>query len=195
MPIRLLTKAPHAYIIFSNFFGGLAVNSIMFNVPLFFQAVKSESATESGLHLLFASFGITFASVATGFLITYFNRLKPFALLGAALMFLGGFTTTALTFVDLPYAITIAFLATASVGQGFVFPTYTVSILAVNKQEDQASSVTTLSLWRNLGYVMGTAVSSLVLQNSLRIRLDRVVTEPNKQRIIEIARKSVEDIV
>ncbi|GAM34525.1 hypothetical protein TCE0_015f02164 [Talaromyces pinophilus] len=195
LPIRLLTKAPHAYIIFSNFFGGLAINSIMFNVPLFFQAVKSESATDSGLHLLWASFGITFTSVANGFLITYFNSLKPFALLGATLMFLGGFTTTALTFVDLPYAITIAFLALASVGQGFVFPTYTVSILAVNKQEDQASSVTTLSLWRNLGYVMGTSVSSLVLQNALRIRLYQVVTEPNKQRIIEIARKSVEDIV
>ncbi|KUL91036.1 hypothetical protein ZTR_00736 [Talaromyces verruculosus] len=195
LPIRLLTKAPHAYIIFSNFFGGLAINSIMFNVPLFFQAVKSESATDSGLHLLWASFGITFTSVANGFLITYFNRLKPFALLGATLMFLGGFTTTALTFVDLPYAITIAFLALASVGQGFVFPTYTVSILAVNKQEDQASSVTTLSLCRNLGYVMGTSVSSLVLQNALRIRLDQVVTEPNKQRIIEIARKSVEDII
>lgn len=195
MPIRLFTKAPHSYIIFSNFFGALTVNSIMFNIPLFFQVVKLESATDSGLHLLTASVGITFTSVSTGFLITWSRRLKPFALIGTILMALGGWSTATLTFVDLPYAVTLLFLALASLGQGFAFPTYTVAILAVNKQEDQASCVTTMSLWRNLGYVLGVAVSSLVLQNSLRVRLGELVTGPDKQKIIELARKSVESIV
>ncbi|OKL57937.1 hypothetical protein UA08_06520 [Talaromyces atroroseus] len=195
MPIRLLNQAPHAYIIFSNFFGALAMNSIMFNIPLFFQAVKLESATNSGLHLLPVSVGITFTSVLTGVLITLLGKLKPFAVIGAALIFLGGLSTTALTLVDLPYAITLIFLSLACLGQGFAFPTYTVAILAVNKQEDQATCVTTMGLWRNLGYVLGVAVSSLVLQNSLRIRLDQVVTGPDKQSIIDVARKSVESIV
>jgi hypothetical protein len=38
----------------------------------------------------------------------------------------------------------------------------------------------TLGLWRNLGTVMGVAVSSLIVQNALRLYLEDYVTGPNK---------------
>jgi MFS family permease len=194
MPVKLLIKRPHAEIMFGNFFGSLSINTVLFNIPLFFQAVKLESATDSGLHLLAASLTITCSSVATGFLMTWLGKMKPFTIIGSILLVTGGITTTLLTVFDPPYALTLMFLSLSSCGQGFSFPAFTVSILAVNKQEEQAACVTTLSLWRNLGSVLGVAVSSLILQNSLRIRLENTVTGPDKDKIILLARKSIEAI-
>ncbi|KAH8705460.1 putative MFS multidrug transporter [Talaromyces proteolyticus] len=194
MPPRLLIKKPHSYIVFGNFFGALSINTVMFNIPLYFQAVKLESATASGLHLLSATLAITFSSVATGFLMTWLRTMKPFTVIGSIFLVLGGLSTASLTFFSVPYAATLFFIALSSLGQGFSFPAFTVGILAVNKQSEQAACVTTMSLWRNLGSVLGVAISSLILQNSLRVRLEEIVTGPDKQRIIELARKTVEEI-
>jgi MFS family permease len=194
MPVELLTQSPHAYIIFGNFFGSMSIHTVMFNIPLFFQAVKLESATASGLHLLSATFAITCSSVLTGFLITWSGRLQPFLILGGALFVLGGVTTMLLTLLDLPYIVTLIFVSLSSLAQGFSFPTFTIAILAVNKQEAQAACVTTLGLWRNLGSVLGVAISSCILQSTLRVRLEETVTGPHKEEIILLVRKSVDAV-
>lgn len=79
-------------------------------------------------------------------------------------------------------------------GSGFVFPNSMMSALAVSKQEDQAVVTTTIGLWRNLGTVMGVAISSLIFQNSLIANLNKMVTGPDKQAIIHQARSSVKSI-
>lgn len=52
----------------------------------------------------------------------------------------------------------------------------------------------TLSLWRNLGTVLGVAISSLIVQNSLLVYLEQYVTGPDKAQIIDKVRKSVRAI-
>lgn len=195
MPLWLLSSNPSASIIYSNFFGAIAVNTVMFNVPLFFQAVKLESATQSGLNLLASTLAATCSSVMTGFLITWSRRMKLFAVIGSVFLVLGGVATTLLTLVaKMPYILTLIFIALASFGQGFSFPTFTIAILAVNRQEDQAICVSTMGLWRNLGFVLGIASSSLILQNALRAYLEMLITGPDKEQIILLVRKSVEAV-
>ena len=79
-------------------------------------------------------------------------------------------------------------------GQGFVFPNTMMSALAVSQQEDQAVVTTTIGLWRNLGTVLGVALSSLVFQNSLVANLKKMVTRPNKEDVIREVRSSVKSI-
>lgn len=194
MPVQLLSKTPHANIIFGNFFGAMSVNTILFNVPLFFQAVKLESPTESGIRLVAATIAITSSSVSTGFLITWSKRLMPTIIIGGVLFVLGGCSTTAMALFDIPDAVSMVLLSLSSLGQGFAFPTMTVAILAINRQADQAVATTTLGLWRNLGAVMGVAISSWILQNTLLFRLEEVVTGPHKEEIILRVRKTVDAI-
>jgi MFS family permease len=194
MPVELLSKRPHANIIFGNFFGAMSVNTILFNVPLFFQAVRLESPTESGIRLVAATIAITCSSVSTGFLITWSKRLMPTIIIGAVLFVLGGCSTTAMALFDIPDGWSMILLSLSSLGQGFAFPSMTVAILAINKQEEQAVATTTLGLWRNLGSVMGVAISSWILQNTLLFRLEQMVTGPDKQEIISRVRKSVDAI-
>jgi hypothetical protein len=77
---------------------------------------------------------------------------------------------------------------------GFSFPATTISVLAVSSTEDQAVVTSTLGLWRNLGTVLGVAISSLIVQNSLLAYLEQHITGTNKAQIIDRVRKSVRAI-
>lgn len=193
MPISLLSKEPRSSIIFGNFFGAISVNTMIFNAPLYFQAVKLATPTESGLRLIAATLAVTTSSVFTGFLITWTKRLKPTVIIGDICLFLGGCAAASLN-VATPDIVAMACLSLSSLGQGFSFPSLMVSVLATSEQDEQAVATTTLGLWRNLGSVMGVATSSWIFQNTLVYQLDEMVTGPNKETVILMVRKSVQAI-
>jgi hypothetical protein len=94
---------------------------------------------------------------------------------------------------------TSSWLATLAIappytGQGFLFPATILGLVATSPQEEQALVMTTLIMFRNLGIVLGVAMSSLILQNSLVIYLDRLISGPHKQEIIERLRMSVKAV-
>jgi len=193
LPIELLSKNPRASIIFGNFFGAISVNTMMFNAPLYFQAVKLSSPTDSGLRLVAASIAVTASSVGTGFLITWSKCLKPPIIIGACSMLLGGCAAATMG-IDTAPAIAMLCVSFSSLGQGFSFPALMVSILATSEQDDQAVATTTLGLARNLGSVMGVAISSWIFQNALVHQLHHKVTGAEKAHIIGLVRKSIRAI-
>lgn len=193
MPLRLVRHAPHANLILSNFFGSLLMNAILFNVPLFFQAVLLTSATASGFHLVLPSLVSSAAGAATGLVITRTRRLKWSLTAGTALFFVG---SLALSFLrrgwpDVAYLLV---LIPHSLGQGFQFPGTLMAVLAASDQADQAVVTATLILWRSLGTILGVASSSLVMQNMLLLFLEENVRGPDKRDVIERVRESVESV-
>lgn len=193
LPIELLSKNPRASLIIGNFFGAISVNTVMFNAPLYFQAVKLASPTDSGLRLVAASIAITASSVGTGFLITWSKRMKPTIILGGCCMLLGGCTAGSLG-MNTSYALAMICVSFSSLGQGFSFPSVMVSVLATSEQDDQAVATTTLGLARNLGSVMGVSISSWIFQNVLYYELEHKVTGVEKGHIIALVRKSIRAI-
>ncbi|KAL4784225.1 major facilitator superfamily-domain-containing protein [Aspergillus varians] len=193
MPISFLTKSPHNAIIFGNFFGAISVNTMVFNAPLYFQAVKLASPTDSGLRLVASTLAVTASSVGTGFFITWSRRLKPTVVIGDVFMLLGGLAAATMR-VSTPDIVAMVCVSLANLGQGFSFPSLMISILATSDTEEQAVATTTLGLFRNLGSVMGVATSSWIFQNSLIYQLDENVTGPDKETVIQLVRKSVQAI-
>ena len=194
MPIELLSSQPRASLIFGNFFGSISTNTVMFNVPLYFQAVKLVSPSESGFKMVACTLAITISSVSTGFLITWTKHLKPFVIIGEVVFILGGCAAAAAIGVNTPDLLAMVCVSLSSLGQGFSFPSLTVSILATSGQEEQAVATTTLSLWRSLGAIMGVSISSWIFQNTLAYQLQEMVTGPNKEDVILLVRKSVQAI-
>ncbi|PWY84844.1 MFS general substrate transporter [Aspergillus heteromorphus CBS 117.55] len=193
MPLSLLTQQPRAGLIFGNFFGAISINTMIFNAPLYFQAVKLASPTDSGLKLISSTLAVTTSSVAIGFLMTWTKQLKPGIVVGAVFLLLGGCTAASMG-VDTPDWIAMVCISLSSLGQGCGFPSIMVSVLATSEQDDQAVATTTLGMWRNLGSVMGVATSSWIFQNTLLYRLEDMVTGPNKEDVILLVRKSVQAI-
>ncbi|ETS82749.1 hypothetical protein PFICI_04625 [Pestalotiopsis fici W106-1] len=197
MPLTLLHSPPRANIIFSNFIGAVIANAVLFNVPLYFQAVLLTSATESGVRLIVPQVtGATFGT-ATGLLITWTKHLKWPLILGTSLTLLG---TAVLSSMQRGWSwwAYLLCLMPASAGQGFHFPGTFLAVLAASDQREQAVVSSTLMLWRALGAVLGVACSSLILQNALLAFLARYVTDEHgaawKAAVIEKVRESVEEV-
>jgi MFS family permease len=194
MPLHMLFNIPRGNLIFSNFLTCMTMNTILFNIPLYFQAVMLDTPTRSGTRLIVPFLMNMVAAFTTGNFISYSLRLQPTLILGGVLILVG---SIALTFMGehLPTWAYSWLIALATGGQGFNFPTISIAILAVTDPEDMAVATSTLILFRSLGTVLGVAVSSLVTQNGLSYFLERDVTGPEKSDVIREVRRSVEAVV
>ncbi|KAK4163254.1 MFS general substrate transporter [Cladorrhinum sp. PSN259] len=193
MPVHLIVKSPHLNLIFGNHIAAFLSNAVLFNVPLFFQGVLLTSATTSGFRLVICSAVASVCGTATGFLITWSRHMKWSLVMGAACTLTGTIVLSSMQ-RGWPALIYMLCLVPTASGQGFQFPGTFISILAVSEQQKQAVVTSTLVLWRSLGQVLGVSVSSLVLQNALWHYLQIFVEGPDKEQIVEVARKSVEAI-
>jgi len=155
--------------------------------------VLLESATSSGLRLVIPSAAASLVGTGTGFAITYTKRLKWPLVCGVVLLVVG---TTGLSLMErgLPNWAYMFFIVPSSMGLGFMFPATFMAVLAVSEQAEQAVVTSTLILWRSLGMVMGVASSSLVLQNALLYYLNMYVVGPDREKVIEEVRTSVQAI-
>ncbi|KAI5795662.1 major facilitator superfamily domain-containing protein [Geopyxis carbonaria] len=190
MPLALLTSSPRGNLVWNGFMGMLTVNSIWFNIPLYFQAVLLESATKAGGRLLIPSLAGTVGAVSTGLIITRTGRLDYTLYAGSGIMLAG---TIILAFMqpDFSDLLFFFFLIPCNLGLGLALPSGLMSILATSSQTDQAVTTSTLIMMRSLGNVLGVATSSLILQNCLFYFLEQNITGPGKQEIIKKVRSSV----
>jgi Major Facilitator Superfamily len=182
MPLSMVFKSPRGNLVFSNFFSQIGINTVIFNAPLYFQAVKLDSPSDSGFRLAAPSALLTVVAVATGFSITWTGRMKAPQVIGALCMLLGAVCLSSM-WDGIPAWLATIFVIPPSVGQGFMFPATTVAVLATSLQSDQAVMTTTLTLWRNLGTVLGVAISSGIVQNSLKEYLNQYVTGQDKAKV------------
>ncbi|KAF5693191.1 major facilitator family transporter fnx1 [Fusarium denticulatum] len=193
MPLHLLNRQPRGNLIFSNVIAAIVANSILFNIPLYFQAVLLTSATSSGLRLIIPTIAASSTGTLVGFAVTWTGRLKWPILSGTICILIG---TIGLVFLqrDLPSWVYLFILLPSSIGQGFQFPGTFMAILAASPQAEQAVVTSTLMLWRSLGQVLGVASSSLVVQNALLHYLRQYVTGEGRDEIIRRVRESVEEV-
>ncbi|KAF2265815.1 MFS general substrate transporter [Lojkania enalia] len=193
MPLNFLSSKPRGNLVFNNYFAQLGINTIIFNAPLYFQAVKLESPSMSGFRLAGPSIALTVCGVSAGFIMTATGRMKWLIVTGSMSMLLGAVFLSSM-WHNIPTWLATIFLVPSSVGQGLSFPATSLAVLATSTQEDQAVMTSTLTLWRSLGIVMGVSFSSLILQNALTAYLNRLVTGKHKDKIILQVRKSVRAI-
>ncbi|TGO15055.1 hypothetical protein BTUL_0045g00650 [Botrytis tulipae] len=193
MPLSLITHNPRGSLIIGNALGAIVINAVLFNIPLYFQAVLLESPTASGLRLIVPSIAASAFGTLTGFLITWTRNLKIPLVLGVSLYVIGTIGLVAMN-RSLPNWVYVLLLIPSSMGQGFQMPGSFMSVLAVSEQGEQAVVTTTLVLWRSMGQVLGVAVSSLIVQNSLVGFLNANVVGPDKEKVIEAVRSSVQAV-
>jgi MFS family permease len=196
LPLNLIARSPNANLMWASFFFCICLNTVLFNVPLFLQAVRQTSPTVSGMYLVIPLVGVALTAICTGYWIAFTRRMQPTLVLGQILLVVGVFGTTCLN-QHLPTWAMLLLVPWVNIGQGFYFPTCTIATLALNSTDDQAIVVSTLSVFRALGSIHGVAISSWILQNMLPFYLDRHVESSDpavKKTIIEAVRKSVHAI-
>lgn len=196
LPLYLLAKSPNANLMWASFFFCICLNTVLFNVPLFLQAVRQTTPTVSGMYLVIPLVGVALTAIGTGYWIAFTRRMQPPLVLGQVFLVIGVISTTFLNH-HLPTWAILLLIPYVNIAQGLYFPTCTIATLAMNSVDEQAIVVSTLALFRSLGSIHGVAISSWILQNMLPFYLERIVTADDpalKQSIVESVRKSVDAI-
>ncbi|KAE9410275.1 vacuolar amino acid permease [Gymnopus androsaceus JB14] len=186
MPLRLITQRTPLAVSMSNFFGSMAAFSavrfiyFLYNVPLYFTAVRMYSAANSGLHLLPNSIAISTGSVFAGWQNTNNRMMRRTGKL-YRLTLCSGFmcilaSISIVLWNDDTSQIHLWFdIVPSGFGMASLITTTLIAMIAGVMKEDMAVATGVTYLFRTTGQVLGVSISGTILQavllQKLRLRI------------------------
>ncbi|RUP04397.1 major facilitator superfamily domain-containing protein [Jimgerdemannia flammicorona] len=150
-------RTPLAVFIVSFFFG-MAFFGLIYYLPLFFQVVKGDSATTSGLELIPLMVAMVFCTVVSGALVSRFGKYRIFITLGTAFITIGAGLVSTWS-AESSHAKEIGYLVICGIGLGLAMQTVALAAQSSVTYKDIAIITTLVNFWRTIGGVLGIAVS------------------------------------
>ncbi|CAG8439918.1 5459_t:CDS:10 [Dentiscutata heterogama] len=149
-----------------NIFHGMTFFALIFFVPLYFQVVKSESATTSGLELLPFILGLVFMAIFSGQLVsrTVFITYGALCILGSILMAVGSGLISTFS-EDTSRSQIIGYSLIAGFGVGLIIQVTVLAGQGVVEPKDIATVTSLLTFFRTMGAVFGVAILGSVFNN------------------------------
>jgi EmrB/QacA subfamily drug resistance transporter len=148
------------------FLAGVAMFGTIIFLPVYLQAVKGFSPTQSGLALLPAIVGIFSTSITSGQLITRTGRYKIYPVLGAVIMTAGLLALSRLD-VDTPFWQVAIYEFLFGAGLGFTMQTIVTAVQNSVEHRDLGAATGSITFFRQMGGSVGAAVFGAVLFSRL----------------------------
>ncbi|RIB10365.1 major facilitator superfamily domain-containing protein [Gigaspora rosea] len=155
-----------------NFFYGMTFYSLLFFMPIYFQVVKSESATTSGLELLPFMLSIVFMDICAGQLVsrTVFFSYGTICAFGSILMIVGsGLMSTFSENTSKEQIVVYSIIA--GFGIGLIMQSSVLAGQGIVQYKDIATVTSLLSFFQSMGIVLGIAISGTVFNNIVNSNL------------------------
>ncbi|CAA9964606.1 ProP Permease major facilitator superfamily [Pyrenophora teres f. maculata] len=159
-----------AILYISTVIHGIILWSILYYLPLYFQAVKGFSPILSGVALFPWTFTVAPASIGTGIAIAVTGTYRWANRAGWV------FTTVGmgLLILLLPNTSTVAWVflnLVGGVGTGVLFPAMALAVQASATAKDQAYAANMFSFLRAFGQTLGVAIGGVIFQNQMRKKM------------------------
>ncbi|KAH7188729.1 major facilitator superfamily domain-containing protein [Fusarium flagelliforme] len=167
-----------------NFASNAGNTSVIFFLPLFFQAVQGLNAAQSGALLVPVMLFMVVSSILSGSVIKRTEKFYTLNLLGYALAFVSIVPICLFVWYRSTLWTSIA-LVVMAVGTGNSYSTTLIGLLANATVDDTAVVVASAYLFRALGSSIGVSTGSAVLQQVLRTELVARLPDQDKAREIE----------
>ncbi|KAK8027495.1 hypothetical protein PG991_004551 [Apiospora marii] len=183
IPLRMLNSRLPILIQVSNVCAGASAFAFLFVLPLFFQVVLLDSATQTGMRLMIPSLAVPIGGLIAGIVMSRWGRLLTLVRVGAILMAVGNGLVASLKFED-SYWKYFVYIFPANFGQGIIFPGILFTALATPRR---------ICLDRT---VWGVSITSAIIQTTLSVRLPEALSDiPNKWTVIDDVRHSVDALL
>ncbi|KAL8919187.1 MAG: hypothetical protein Q9208_006947 [Pyrenodesmia sp. 3 TL-2023] len=149
---------------------GMILWSLLYYLPLYYEAVKGFSPIIAGVALFPETFTVAPTCIVVGVLITVTGRYRWAIWSGWALTVAG----TGLLYLLDVHISTVAWIflnLVGGLGMGMLFPSMAFAIQASQTNEDLAFAVAMFSFFRAFGQALGVAVGGSVFQNQVKTKL------------------------
>jgi len=147
----------------------LMFGTILF-VPIYFQIVRGDTATNAGLLLLPQMIGILTGTIGAGRLTTRTGRYKIFPIVGLSLIAMS-FLVLSRIEPDTPTLLVICCMVVVGAGIGMTTPALMLSVQNVVPTADVGAGTSMMTTVRSMGASVGAAVLGAVLTTQLDTEL------------------------
>jgi len=166
LPLRLFKNHTFSVTSILAFLVGAAMFGAIVMLPLYFQLVKGNSATLSGLKLLPLMFGIVTTSIFSGKWITKHGKYKAFPVIGmvlmtAALLLMGTLNETT------PYWRLSIFAIMLGAGLGMCLQNLVIALQNALEIRDMGIGTSLNTFWRSIGGTLGVAIFGSIYASKL----------------------------
>ncbi|KAL1723556.1 major facilitator superfamily-domain-containing protein [Schizophyllum commune] len=194
MPLRLLKQRTALAVSLNNLVSSMAAFSMLYNVPLYFSAVRLQSAASAGLHLLPHSVALSTGSVFAGWVMRKTGKLYTLTLVSSLLTVLANVLVVLWT--DKTSAFHLWFdIVPQGFGMASSITSTLIAMIAGVYKEDMAVATGITYLFRTTGQVLGVSLSGAILQAVLLSQLRHRITGPNAAEVRHFAiRHSIDTI-
>ncbi|KAF5337822.1 hypothetical protein D9758_015711 [Tetrapyrgos nigripes] len=191
-PKRIILNRSLIASYFVNFFGVASALTMLFHVSLYFQALGPMSPSRAGLLLVPSVIGGVIGSLSGGIIIQATGKYYWVTVLGYCLLVVGSSTITLFSgLVVRSIMVMCVGLTISGFGNGGGITTSLIALISNAGQADQAIATAVSYLFRSLGSVVGLAVGSTILQDTLRVTLHRTLTGHDVNEIVRHVKESL----
>ncbi|GJJ75901.1 hypothetical protein EMPS_08259 [Entomortierella parvispora] len=184
IPFRLFKKRTCVAVFGTNLCLGMGLFGFMFYMPLYYQIVRQETATDSGLGLLPMIIGLLIASISSGYMCSRWGHYRPFIWIGLSLATIGMGLMVLLT-EDSSRIKIIGFLFLTGLGVGCVTQMAMLAIQSGVEPKDIAVATANAIFFRTVGSVLGVAICGAVFNNAVKNNLGPLIlANPNVTSVI-----------
>jgi EmrB/QacA subfamily drug resistance transporter len=153
-----------------GFLSGMVLFGTIIFLPLYLQAVKGMSPTESGLALLPAVIGIFSTSISAGQMITRTGRYKIYPVLGGLILIFAMLGLTRLSSHTPYWEVAIAVYVWGA-GIGLTMQTILTAVQNAVDYRDLGTATGAVTFFRQIGGAIGAAAFGAMLSSRLAVHL------------------------
>jgi len=173
MPFRLFAVRNFWVANWVMFWSGFAMMATIVYLPVYFQTVWGQSATQSGISLIPQMLSFPFASIGAGVLMAKSGRYYWQPLVGAALLVVSCYLMTTFT-PTTGSDQRVGFLILSGLGLGMTIATPSATAQAAVLGRDRAVTTTTVAFFGVLGRTISTAAGQALLNNAIPLQMAKV---------------------
>ncbi|KAK9858312.1 hypothetical protein MYU51_019321 [Penicillium brevicompactum] len=173
MPLHIFSDRTSGTTFAVTFLHTLSSISIMYLLPVYFQAVLGASPSRSGVQLLPTILFMIPGAIAGGVLLSKFGRYRPLQHAGLALMVIG-FGLLTLLKSDSNTGQWVGYQLIGALGTGLALPVLLPAVQAPLTDKDTAVSASAWSFIRTFGFIWGTIIATAVFNNQFDILAPRI---------------------
>ncbi|KAL8757193.1 MAG: hypothetical protein Q9184_004279 [Pyrenodesmia sp. 2 TL-2023] len=181
---------------FCNFFSFAGYLSVLFYLPLFFQAVDGFTATQASVRILPSILAGVMGSLFGGLLMQKTGKYYWLTVAAYTMLFFGVLVVMLCSnvLVNNTYGIAVG-LVFSGFGNGIGVTSSLIGLISNAAQADQAVATACSYLFRTMGSVVGLSLSASVVQESLRNQLrERLNSGEDAVEVVRRVRESLDYI-